>query len=123
MSAIALPGARRLTFGVVFGPAGVTMLAVLSVAAFGGWKALLASLAGAAIAWVTILYARRLALVPGRSLGGALGRVLIGESVKVISTIVLFAAAARVPHVSWPALLVGFAVSTVNSWRLSPPPR
>jgi F0F1-type ATP synthase assembly protein I len=115
--AIDLPHARRLAFGVVLGQAGVTLIVVLCAWGLAGRGAAASALAGGAIAWVTSRYAGRLALVQERSPGAALGRVLLGELVKVISTITLFVAATRVPHVSWAALLCGYTAGLVASWR------
>jgi F0F1-type ATP synthase assembly protein I len=43
----------------------------------------------------------------------------VGELVKVAGTIALFAAAARVPHLVWPALLLGYAAALVACWMSS----
>jgi F0F1-type ATP synthase assembly protein I len=114
--AIDLPHARRLALRVVLGQAAVTAVAALLAWALagraGGWSAL----GGAAVAWVTTLYARRWAQVPGRTVGAALGRGMVAELIKVIATIALFAAAARVPHLVWPALLCGYAVALASTW-------
>jgi F0F1-type ATP synthase assembly protein I len=114
--AIDLPHARRLAYGVVLGQAGLTLIIALCAWGLAGRRAAASALAGGAIAWVTNRYAARLALVPERSLGAAMGRALLGELVRVISTITFFVAATRVPHVSWPALLCGYAAVLVASW-------
>lgn len=93
----------------------VIVVALLSLLA-GGRAAALSALGGAAVAWVTTLYASRRASVPEKSLGAALQRVMIGEFIKVLSTIALFAAASRVPHVVWPALLAGYVAALAGFW-------
>ena len=122
MSAIDLPHARRLAYGVVLGQAGVTLMIALGLWAIAGRGAAFSALAGAAIALVTTAYSRRVALVPQRSLNAALGRVLTGELIKVLSTVILFVAATRVPRVVWWALLTGYAVALATGWWQSAKP-
>jgi F0F1-type ATP synthase assembly protein I len=93
----------------------VITVALLSFMA-GGRAAALSALGGAAVAWVTTLYASCRASVPERTAGAALQRVMIGEFIKVLSTIALFAAASRVPHVVWPALLGGYVAVLAAFW-------
>jgi F0F1-type ATP synthase assembly protein I len=114
--AIDLPNARRLGLACVRAQAQATLgVAVVSLG-WGGGRAALSALGGGAIAGVTTLYASRRAAVPEYSAGAALQRVMVGECIKVLSTIALFAAAARVPRVVWPALLCGYAAALVASW-------
>jgi F0F1-type ATP synthase assembly protein I len=116
MIAIDLPQARRLALACVRAQA----LATLGVAAVslvcGGGRAALSALGGGAVAWITTLYASSRAAVPEYSAVAALQRVMVGELIKVLSTIALFAVAARVPRVAWPALLCGYAAALVASW-------
>ena len=93
----------------ITGVAGLSLLA-------GGRPALVSALGGAAVAWVTTLYASRRARVPEHTVGAALRRVMIGEFIKVFGTVVLFAAATRMPHVVWPALLCGYVTALVCCW-------
>ena len=98
----------------------VQAVAVAAVVALcllaGGREAALSALGGAVVAWVTTLYANRRASVPEQTAGAALGRVMTGELIKVLSTIALFAAASRVPHMVWPALLGGYIAVLVAFW-------
>jgi F0F1-type ATP synthase assembly protein I len=98
----------------------VQALTTIAVAALslivGGWPAAGSALFGAGVAWVTTFYASSRARVPEYSAGAALRRVLVGEFIKVVATIALFAVAARVPHLVWPALLCGYAAALVASW-------
>jgi len=110
---------RRARAGVLSGmqAQAITTLVVAALSlATGGRPAVVSALAGAAVAWVTTFYASRRASVPERSVGAALRRVLVGEFIKVLGTIALFAVAARVPHLVWPALLCGYAAALVASW-------
>ena len=116
VNAAATPDARGLTDSWLWIQALTTVaVAVLSLLA-GGRAAFVSTLAGAAVAWVTALYANRRASVPEYTVGAALRRVMVGEFIKVLGTVVLFAVAARVPHVVWPALLCGYVAALVCSW-------
>jgi F0F1-type ATP synthase assembly protein I len=108
-------GGRVLSSRGVLYQAGVGAVVVL-VASIWGRYAGCSALAGAAVAWVTTLYASNRALMPERSVTAALQRVMVGELVKVFATIALFAVAARVPHTVWPALLFAYAAALVASW-------
>lgn len=56
------------------------------------------------------------ALQPARTRQGALGRVYFGQLVKVLLTVALFVLAARIPHLSWPALLLAYAATLLVFW-------
>jgi F0F1-type ATP synthase assembly protein I len=113
-------GGRVLSSRGLLCQAGVVAVAGLAASIWGRYAGY-SALAGAAVAWVTTLYMRRRALVPARSVDAALRQVMVGELVKVLATIALFAVAARVPHTVWPALLCGYATALVASW-LAPVP-
>ena len=98
--------------------AGVGAIVAL-VAVIWGRHAGASALGGASVAWVTTLYMWSRAVVPERTVAAALRRVLVGEVIKVVGTIALFAAAARVPHVVWPALLGGYAAALIGCWAAS----
>jgi len=116
VTAIDLPQARRMALGIVPGQAAAVAAPVILAAAFQGRYAALSMLGGAFMVWVTNLYMRSRARVAERSVTAALQRVMIGELVKVVGTIAMFAIAARIPHVVWPALLIGYAAALVSSW-------
>jgi F0F1-type ATP synthase assembly protein I len=109
---------RWLTSHGLLHQATVGALAIV-VAAIWGRYAGLSMLGGASMVWVTNLYIRSRARVVERTVAAALQRVMIGELIKVIGTIALFATAARIPHVVWPALLFGFAAALVASWAFA----
>jgi F0F1-type ATP synthase assembly protein I len=115
VNAIVPPQASRLAFSVRVQAFTTLVVAALSLAA-GGRPAVVSALFGAAVAWVTTLYASRRASVPEHTVGAALQRVMVGEFIKVLATIALFGVAARVPHLVWPALLCGYAAALVASW-------
>jgi F0F1-type ATP synthase assembly protein I len=92
----------------------------LAVAAVAGWgwgrHAGLSALAGGAIGLVANLYMTLKALRPANSPQGALGRLYMGQLVKVGITVGLFVAASRVPGLSWPALLIAYLATLVVFW-------
>jgi len=111
-----LPPSRSPMFSGMRGQA-ITTIAVAALCLLvGGRPAVGSALFGAAVAWVTTFYASNRARVPEHSVGAALQRVMVGEFIKVVATIALFAAATRVAHVVWPALLCGYTASLVASW-------
>ena len=110
------PQARWLAFSAVLGQSALVLSAVSVAWVLAGRAAALSVLGGATVAWVTTLYARHRALAPAGTVNGALLRVMVGELIKVISTIALFAAAARVPHLVWPGLLSGYGLALVGGW-------
>ena len=110
------PPSARPNFGGVRGQAVVTIVVAGLSLLVGGLPAAGSALFGAGVAWVTTFYASNRARVREHSVGAALQRVLLGEFIKVLGTIALFAAATRVPHVVWPALLCGYAAALVVSW-------
>jgi F0F1-type ATP synthase assembly protein I len=81
-----------------------------------GRYAALSVLGGASMVWVTNLYIKSRARVTERTVAAALVQVLIGELIKVMGTVAMFAVAARVPHLVWPALLLGYVAALVASW-------
>jgi len=96
---------------------GGAVAVVTVVAGLGwGWQTGLSALAGGAIGWIANLYMTLKALRPAESPVGALGRLYMGQLVKIAITVGLFMAAARVPGLSWPALLIGYLATLVVFW-------
>ena len=56
------------------------------------------------------------ALQPARTPRRALGQLYLGQLVKVGLTVALFLLAARMPHVSWPALLIAYLATLMVFW-------
>ena len=74
------------------------------------------ALAGALTGVVANMYMTFKALQPARTPRRALGQLYLGQLVKVALTVALFVLAARMPHVSWPALLIGYLATLVVFW-------
>ena len=104
----AVAGWRAQAF-MIIAVVGVSLMA-------GGLAAGGSALFGAGVAWVTWFYASKRASVPERSAAAALSRVMVGEFIKVVGTIALFAVAARVPHMVWPAMLCGYVAALIATW-------
>jgi ATP synthase protein I len=95
---------------------GVTLMAAVVAALGWGRQAGLSALAGGAIGLIANLYMTHKALQPAKSPVGALGRLYVGQLVKIVITVGLFVAASRVPGLSWPALLVGYLGTLIVFW-------
>lgn len=118
MSAIDLPQARRLAFGVVLGQAVVTVMAGLFAWALGGRVAALSALVGGGIATVGSLAMAGL-VFGGRAAAGAqraLSAFYIGEAVKLALVVVLFALVLKVMRVAPLAMFAAFAATFLVYW-------
>jgi ATP synthase protein I len=118
VSAIDLPRARRLAFGVVLGQAGVTVVAALCALALGGRLAAVSALLGGAIAtlgslaMVALVFGGGTAASPQR----ALGALYAGEAVKVVLVIALFVGVLKWMHVAPLAMLATFIATVLVYW-------
>ncbi|MFI4868937.1 MAG: ATP synthase subunit I [Steroidobacterales bacterium] len=81
-----------------------------------GRFACLSALAGALTGVVANMYMTFKALQPARTPRRALGQLYLGQLVKVALTVALFVLASRMPHVSWPALLIAYLATLVVFW-------
>jgi len=117
VSAIDLPRARRLAFGVVVSQAAVSVVAALCALGFAGRVAGLSALAGGAIATLGSL--AMAGLVFGGSGGGvqrALNRFYLGEALKLAVVVVLFVVVLKVMRVTPLAMFAGFAATFLVYW-------
>ncbi|MFT3906638.1 MAG: ATP synthase subunit I [Steroidobacteraceae bacterium] len=74
------------------------------------------SLAGGSIGLIANLYMTLNALRVTHSAGAALSRLLMGQLIKVVLTIGLFLVMAKMPWLSWPALLLSYLATLVVFW-------
>jgi F0F1-type ATP synthase assembly protein I len=77
---------------------------------------LVSALAGAATGVIGNAYRAFKALQPARTARRALGQLYLAELVSFVLTIALLLLAARMPHVSWPALLLAYVATLVVLW-------
>jgi F0F1-type ATP synthase assembly protein I len=110
------PAFRRLAARILFWQAAVA--AALALIGFVGWGARtgLSALAGGGIGVLANLFMTLTALRPSASAAGALGRLLLGQLMKVVVTAVLFVFAAQTGKVVWPAMLVAFVATIAVFW-------
>ncbi len=81
-----------------------------------GRYACLSALAGAGTGIIANMYMTFRALQPARTPRRALGQLYLGQLVKVGLTVALLMLAARMPQVSWPALLIAYLATLVVFW-------
>ena len=117
MSAIDLPPARRLAYGVVLGQAVATVTVALGAWGLAGPQAAWSALLGGGIATAGSL------AMAGVGLGGAganaqraLGAFYLGEAVKLAVVIVLFVVVLKVVRVAPLAMFAGFGVTFLVYW-------
>jgi ATP synthase protein I len=106
----------RLAGRILQWQAGVAAAAAVIAGLGWGAHAGLSALAGGAIGLIANLYMTLRALRPADSPHGALGRLMMGQLVKVGITVGLFVAASRLPGLSWPALLIAYLATLVVFW-------
>jgi F0F1-type ATP synthase assembly protein I len=117
VSAIDLPRARRLAFGVVVSQAAVSIVAALCALPLGGRLAAVSALAGGGIATLGSL--AMAGLVFGGGGGGAeraLNRFYLGEAVKLAVVVVLFVVVLKAMKVAPLAMFAGFAATFLVYW-------
>jgi len=117
VSAIDLPRARRLAFGVVASQAAVSVVAALCAFGLGGRVAALSALAGGGIATAGSL--AMAGVVFGGSAGGtqrALNRFYLGEALKLAVVIVLFVVVLKAMRVAPLAMFAAFAAAFLVYW-------
>jgi F0F1-type ATP synthase assembly protein I len=110
------PDTRRLAARILLAQATATI--GLGALAWSVWGARhgASALSGGAIGLVANVLMTLTALRPVRSPGGALGRLFMGQMVKVGLTVALFVIAARTGKVAWPPFLVAYAATLLAFW-------
>jgi F0F1-type ATP synthase assembly protein I len=110
------PDNRRVAARIQLAQAVETV--VIAVISYLGWgeRTGLSALVGGGTGLLANVFMTLSALRPTASAGGALGRLMLGQFMKVTVTIVLFVVAARTGKVVWPAMLVAYAATLVVFW-------
>jgi ATP synthase protein I len=117
VSAIDLPRARRLAFGVVASQAAVSVVAGLCAFGLGGRLAALSALAGGGIATVGSLAMAGVVFGgSGASAARALNRFYLGEALKLAVVVVLFVMVLKVMRVAPLAMFAAFAATFLMYW-------
>ena len=110
------PDVRRLAARILIAQAAVTV--ALAALCYGLWGARhgASALAGGSIGFIANLYMTLAALRPGGGAGLVLGRVLLGQFVKVALTVAMFIAVARTGKAVWPAVIATYGATLVVFW-------
>jgi F0F1-type ATP synthase assembly protein I len=118
VSAIDLPHARRLAFGVVLGQAGVTAIAALCAWGFADRRAGLSALLGGGIATAGSLAMAGLGFGGGAGADArrALGAFYLGEAVKLAGVMGLFGVVLKGVRVAPLAMFAAFAATLLVYW-------
>ena len=110
------PDTRRTATRILIWQTGaVTAIAVICYVLLGG-RSGGSALVGGAIGVVANAFMTVTALRPTRSPGGALGRLLFGQLLKVALTVACFVIVARDGRAHWPSLLVAYVATMVVFW-------
>jgi F0F1-type ATP synthase assembly protein I len=110
------PVTRTLAARILLWQAAVTVaIAIICLAGWGA-SAALSALAGGGTGVLANMFMTLTALRPSATPAGALGRLLLGQLMKVAVTATLFVLAARTGRVVWPAMLVAFVATLVVFW-------
>jgi ATP synthase protein I len=117
VSAIDLPRARRLAFGVVLGQAVVSVIVAACALAIAGRQAAVSALLGGGIATAGSLAMAAVAFIgSGASAQRAVGAFYVGEAVKLAVVVVLFVAVLKMMRIVPLALFAGFAATYLVYW-------
>jgi F0F1-type ATP synthase assembly protein I len=109
---------RRLAARILLVQVAVTVsLALLAQMAYGTEHAL-SALSGGGIGIVANLYMTFASLRPAAAAGQVLGRMMIGQLVKVALTVAGFLVLARTPGVKWAAAILAFIATVVVFWAV-----
>lgn len=94
------------------------MTVALAAVCYGLWGARYgaSALAGGSIGCIANLYMTLTALRPGGGAGLVLGRVLLGQFVKVVLTVAMFIAVARTGKAAWPPVIATYVATLVVFW-------
>jgi ATP synthase protein I len=112
------PEIRRIAARILLAQAAATV--AIAAVSFGVWGAAhaLSALAGGGIGLLANLYMTLTVLRPAGSAGSVVGRLFMGQFVKVVLTVALFVIAARTAGTVWPPLLVTYMATLVAFWAV-----
>ncbi|MFO1427119.1 MAG: ATP synthase subunit I [Steroidobacteraceae bacterium] len=110
------PETSRLALRILLWQTAVTLALAALAAPLWGLRVGASALAGGAIGVVANLYMTFAALRPVGSAALALGRMYVGQLVKVLLTVAMFYALARGGWVSWPIAIGAYIATLVVFW-------
>jgi len=109
-------GTQRLATRILIAQAATTIGIAALCVLFSGRIAALSALAGGGIGLVANALMMLIVLRTHAGAAGALGRLMLGQFVKMVVTVSLLFAVARGGWVSWPALLGAYAATLLVYW-------
>jgi F0F1-type ATP synthase assembly protein I len=107
---------RQLAGRILRTQIGVGAAIALASLPLWGRIGVISALAGAATGVIGNAYRTFKALQPACTARRALGQLYLAELVNFVLTVALLLLAARMPHVSWPALLLAYVGTLVVLW-------
>jgi F0F1-type ATP synthase assembly protein I len=110
------PEIRRIAARILLAQAATTILIAALCLVFLGRTQGLSALAGGMIGLIANAYMTLNALRSSASAAGALGRLMVGQLVKVALTVALMVIVARGHWANWPVLIFAYAVTLVVFW-------
>jgi F0F1-type ATP synthase assembly protein I len=108
--------AMKLAVRILVVQAATTLVIAALFLVFAGRIHALSALAGGMIGLIANAWMTMTALRPTATAGGALGRLMFGQFVKVLITIGMLFAVARGGWANWPALLAAYLATLAVFW-------
>jgi F0F1-type ATP synthase assembly protein I len=116
MLIVRIADTRRIAAQILLVQAATTMSIALLCLVLWSTTHALSALAGGLIGLIANAYMTFTVLRPTASTGGALGRLMLGQLVKVVATVALFVIVARTGKASWPAVIVAYVATMLVLW-------
>jgi F0F1-type ATP synthase assembly protein I len=110
------PEIRRIAVRILLAQAATTILIAALCLVFSGRTQALSALAGGLIGLIANAYMTLTALRSTASAAGALGRLMVGQLVKVMLTVGLMLIVAQGHWANWPVLVLAYAATMVVFW-------
>jgi F0F1-type ATP synthase assembly protein I len=110
------PEVRRIAARILLAQAATTILIALLCLVLRGKIHALSALAGGLIGLIANAYMTLATLRSNASAAGALGRLMVGQLVKVVLTVGLMLAVAQGHWANWPVLILAYAATLVVFW-------
>jgi len=111
-------GVRRLAARILVAQLAVTVAAGALCYGVWGVRQGVSALAGGSIGVIANLYMTLAALRQGSGASVVLGRLLVGQFVKVALTVAMFVTVARTGKAAWPPLIATYVATLVVFWAV-----
>jgi F0F1-type ATP synthase assembly protein I len=107
---------QRIAVRILTGQAASTLLIATLCLVLWGRAHALSALAGGTIGLIANAWMTLNALRPTASAAGALGRLMFGQLVKMVLTVVLLLAVAKASWARWPPIVFAYAATLMVYW-------